>query len=187
MSRGGGIVAAATIAAVAIVAAGFVLFGAGEEGIRFGVRWTGRLATAVFLVAFSASSLARRWPGPGTHELVRGRRFIGLGFAVVLLIHLGLLVALFSRISSARATVELVPVVVGGIGYVLTALMAATSFDRTAAWLGPRWWGRLHRTGVWWLWAIFVLTEGPNAPHGVVSAVLTAALLGAAALRFARR
>ncbi len=183
MPRGAGIVAAAATAAVAIVAAGVLVPGTDEDGIRFAVRWTGRLATVVFLVAFSASGLARRWPGPATRGLVAERRFVGLGFAVVLLIHGLLLIALFSRVASARAAVEPATLVVGGIGYLFTALMAATSFDRTADWLGPRWWTRLHRTGVWWLWAIFVLTEGPRFGHVVPSTVLTIALLAAAGLR----
>jgi hypothetical protein len=39
----------------------------------------------------------------------------------------------------------------GGLGYLFILLMAATSFDRTAAWLGPRAWNVLHTVGLYYL------------------------------------
>jgi hypothetical protein len=44
------------------------------------------------------------------------------------------------------------------------AAMTATSFDRTAAWLGPRRWQRLHTVGGWLVWFIFFQSFNLQAP-----------------------
>ena len=41
------------------------------------------------------------------------------------------------------------------MAYVLMYLMALTSFDHSAAWLGRRNWLRLHKAGVHYNWEIF--------------------------------
>ena len=51
--------------------------------------------------------------------------------------------------------IDPVTVIFGGGAYVMIALMAATSSDRTAAWLGRRRWRLLHLVGVYWIWIIF--------------------------------
>jgi hypothetical protein len=42
--------------------------------------------------------------------------------------------------------------------------MAATSFDRTAAWLGPRKWRLLHLLGGWYIWISFAVAVGKRVP-----------------------
>jgi hypothetical protein len=42
--------------------------------------------------------------------------------------------------------------------------MTATSFDRTAAWLGPRKWRLLHLIGGWYIWISFAVAIGKRVP-----------------------
>ena len=54
-------------------------------------------------------------------------------------------------------------VVLGGLAYAGIAAMTATSFDRTAAWLGPRRWRRLHVVAGHYVWFIFLASYLPRA------------------------
>jgi sulfoxide reductase heme-binding subunit YedZ len=42
--------------------------------------------------------------------------------------------------------------------------MTATSFDRTAAWLGPHKWRLLHLIGGWYIWISFAVAVGKRVP-----------------------
>jgi hypothetical protein len=65
--------------------------------------------------------------------------------------------------------------------------MVATSFDRTAAWLGPRRWSALHTAGMYWLWFIFFASFAPKSPSSPLYAALALGLLAALALRLRYR
>jgi hypothetical protein len=53
----------------------------------------------------------------------------------------------------------------GGIGYAFIIAMAATSFDRSAAAIGPRAWRILHTTGIYYLWFQFMVSFGMRIPQ----------------------
>jgi DMSO/TMAO reductase YedYZ heme-binding membrane subunit len=78
-------------------------------------------------------------------------------------------------------------IVVGGIGYLFVALMAATSNDASVAWLGARRWKALHTVGAYWLWQVFLLTYALSIPRDSWHVVPVAILLGAWGLRLAAR
>jgi hypothetical protein len=71
----------------------------------------------------------------------------------------------------------------GGLGYLLLAAMTATSFDRTAAWLGPRAWSRLHTFGIFYLWFIFAFTYVGSAARDPLAAGSLLVLLVALGIR----
>ncbi|MBI3770691.1 MAG: hypothetical protein HY271_19655 [Deltaproteobacteria bacterium] len=76
----------------------------------------------------------------------------------------------------------------GGTGYLFVLAMTVTSFDRTAAWLGPRRWRRLHTLGVYYLWMIFALSYVPRALVGSPAyAPLAAGVIAALVLRLVYR
>lgn len=52
----------------------------------------------------------------------------------------------------------------GGIGYAFIIAMSATSFDRTAAVIGPRIWRALHLLGGYYLWFQFMVSFGKRVP-----------------------
>jgi len=144
----------------AVIAAATLIFAArddfGEQGLRMALHFTARSSLILFLLAFSASSLARLWPGPGTQWLLRNRRYLGLSFAASHAIHAVAIVAFATTAPLAfRAATSLVTYIFGGIGYALIIALAATSFDRTAAMIGPGAWKTLHKTGGFYLWAQF--------------------------------
>ena len=121
------------------------------EGWHLATRWTGRAGFPLLILAYSASSLVRLWPGRLTKALLRNRRYWGLGFALSHTIHLGVLIY-YIRISG-----EVPPALTvygGGLGYGLLYAMALTSTNAAQRAMG-RWWKRLHRVGIHFLWFIF--------------------------------
>ncbi len=67
-------------------------------------------------------------------------------------------------IGFATAT-SLASYVFGGVGYAFIIAIAATSFDRTAAWLGPPAWRTLHLVGGYYLLLQFTVSFGKRIPH----------------------
>ena len=168
---------------VAASAATLGMHGAGEEGIRAVLRLTARTSFVLFNAAFVASALARRWPGRATRWLLANRRQVGVSFAVSHLVHLVAILAL------ARLTVVIddPAIAIAILGYVAIAAMAATSFDRTAAWLGPRRWRRLHLTAGYFIWFVFLASYLPRTiVESAAYAPFVVVLLVVLALRLAR-
>ncbi|MBO9696081.1 MAG: hypothetical protein J7499_07765 [Sphingopyxis sp.] len=155
---------------------------AGRAGLA--ARWTARAGLPLFLVAFLASTLVRRWPGPATRALLRRRRQWGLGFALAHTIHLvalGINVTVFAPGRSWQSLLG------GGLAYVLIYLMALTSTDRWQRRLG-RWWGRLHRFGIHYIWFIFTASYagralGADPGKRATGLILGSIMIAALALR----
>ena len=142
----------------------FVSFGAVVLGVllgsdlidqaRMAARWTARAGFPIFILTYSASSLARLWPNDTTKAVLRHRRQWGLGFAFAHTVHLAALVT-FLKVSGEPA--KLPTLVGGGAAYVLLYAMAVTSNDLAMRALGV-WWKRLHRVGIHWLWLVFTFS-----------------------------
>lgn len=138
--------------------------GANVDTARALVRLTGRTSLVFFSLAFGASSLARVIPGAFSAWLMANRRYVGLSFVVSHLLHAGALFA-FARLDPGQFAAATNPLMFigGGLGYVFVLLMGATSFDRTAAVLGPRRWRLLHLFGGYYLSLIFLQAEAKRA------------------------
>jgi DMSO/TMAO reductase YedYZ heme-binding membrane subunit len=171
----------ATLAVGAIVGAVLAWAGTGEAGLRMAIRATARTSIAFFVLAFTASAVLRRWPGPAGRWLIGNRRALGLAFAASQLVHLVLILALVGwTIDGLVAEAGAAALVLGGIGYVFVIVMAATSSDAAVRLLGARAWRRLHVTGLWYLWIVFFASFVPRAfttPAYVPVAVLLVAAL----------
>lgn len=158
------------LAAIILALSGLVAFHGdfSVEAVRQVVRLTAQMSLVLFCTAFSASALARRWPGASTLFLRRHRRQIGLAFAFSHAVHAVALVD-FSRIDPGEFgnATDTPMFVFGGLAYLFIIAMAATSFDRTAAWLGPRAWRILHTVGGYDIWLTFLIAEGKRAVHDV--------------------
>lgn len=175
------LLAAAVTAMVAVILA----MDNGVEGARLAVRATARSSFALFLIAFTASSLARLWPSDTTRWLLPNRRWFGLGFAWSHLLHLIAILWLFGNYAGQVPAPPMATIVGGGIAYVFIAAMAATSFDGAVRWMGARNWQRLHKVGAWYIWIVFMTSYGKRAivmPEYIPPVLL---LIAAAALRFA--
>ena len=81
------------------------------------------------------------------------------------------------------AATSLVSYIFGGIGYIVIIAMTATSFDRTAAAIGPRAWRRLHLAGGYYLLFQFMVSFGKRIPDMPPYALFLIPLLAVFALR----
>ena len=157
-------------------------FGPGADPARpFGPALviTARVAAAYFLLAFSASALARLMPR--AHVLVANRRYLGLAFALGHGVH-GLLVVAWAQ--TPEAALEPATLIGGGLTYGLAAVMALTSNNASQRLLGA-WWKRLHTVGTYWLWFVFALTFSGRAFEPSVSQAFFLLLVAALLLRIA--
>lgn len=152
------------------------------DGVRMAIRATARTSFGLFALAFSASALLALWPGRWTRWQRRNRRQLGLAFAVSHALH-GLAILAFARLDPAEfmAATSLASYITGGIAYLFIVAMAATSFDRAAAWLGPRAWRMLHGVGGYYLVITFLISNGKRigiSPYyGLPVAILAVVLL----------
>lgn len=170
---------------VAAMTAGLVISHDGDvEGIRVAIRATARTSLVLFVMAFTASALAELVPSEATRWQRRNRRYLGVSFAVSHFIHLGAILvlasvdqALFWKLTNVST------IVLAGTAYLFIAAMAATSFDRTAAWLGPRKWRLLHLIGGWYIWISFAIAVGKRVPLDRLYWPMAALVLAAAIVR----
>src|SRR6202035_5678594 len=129
------------------------------DGVRMVIRFTARTSLLFFCLAFSAAALARLWPNGWTRWQRRNRRYLGVTFAASHAIH-AVAIVCFAQMDPAgyAAATSAASYIFGGIGYAFIIVMAATSFDRTAAAIGPHAWRGLHLTGGYYLWFQFLVS-----------------------------
>lgn len=174
----------ATLSAALIAVYGYAEFGGwGADGAGAAARYTARFSFPIFVLAWSASALAKLWPGSWRNVLLRRRRAIGLSFAGAHGVHLVALlvvVLVFDRQASATTLYG------GGFGYVLVTLMALTSNDWSVRTLGLRSWKRLHTFGGIVIAAIFFVSYLGRLEDKAWLAIPALSLLGlAVVLKFA--
>ncbi len=156
------------------------------DGVRLVIRFTARTSLVLFSLAFSASALHRLWPNGWTRWQRSNRRYLGVSFAVSHGVH-AVAIASFALLDP-RLFHELVPtrnLIFGGLAYLFIIAMTATSFDRAAAWIGPRAWKILHTAGAYYVWLIFLQAVAKRAVLDQFYWPLTAVVVGAMALRVA--
>jgi DMSO/TMAO reductase YedYZ heme-binding membrane subunit len=154
------------------------------EGVRMVIRFTARSSLLLFCLAFGAAALARLLPNGWTRWQRRNRRYLGLSFVASHAIHAVAIVA-FAEMDPAgfAAATSAASFIFGGIGYAVIVAMTATSFDRTAALLGPRAWRALHLTGGYYLWFQFMVSFGMRVPAMPLYAAFLIPLIVVMALR----
>jgi len=100
-------------------------------------------------------------------------------------VHLLLILAVAGWTVHGFVTVRpMLTIVGGGIAYVFLALMTLTSFDTTAAWLGPRRWRQLHVTGAYYNWFIFAQSFFRMVSKSVIYWPFAALVAGSMLLRW---
>jgi len=154
------------------------------EGLRLVIRATARTSLVLFAMAFAASALVELAPNGVTRWQRRNRRYLGVSFAVSHALHLVALIAL-ARVDAGLFWTLTNPanVMLAGTAYLLLAAMTATSFDRTAAWLGARKWRLLHLVGGWYIWISFAVAIGKRLPQGPVYWAMMALVVGVGVVR----
>jgi DMSO/TMAO reductase YedYZ heme-binding membrane subunit len=154
------------------------------ESVRLVIRATARTSLVLFVLAFTASALVDLVPSEATRWQRRNRRYLGVSFAVSHFIHLAAILALASIDKALFWTLTNInTIVLAGAAYLFIAAMTATSFDRSAAWLGPRRWRLLHLVGGWYIWISFAVAIGKRVPLDRFYWPMAALVLAAAIVR----
>lgn len=121
---------------------------------QLAARWTARVGFPLLIAAYVARPLVQLWPSRVAKGLLARRRWVGLGFAISHTIHLYALIMALQLSGEERP----LPVLIGGgLGYFLLYLMALTSSAASVRALG-KWWKRLHRFGIHYLWFVFAFS-----------------------------
>jgi hypothetical protein len=156
------------------------------DGVRLAIRATARTSLLLFALAFTASALAELVPSGATRWQRHNRRYLGVSFAVSHFIHLGAIIALatLDRALFWQLT-NVMTIALAGAAYLFIAAMTVTSFDRTAAWLGPRKWRLLHLIGGWYIWVSFTVAVGKRVPLDSFYWPMAVLVLAIAAVRLA--
>src|SRR3954452_375104 len=154
------------------------------DGVRLVIRFTARTSLLFFCLAFGAAALARLWPNGWTRWQRRNRRYLGVTFAASHGLH-AVAIACFAIMdpTAYMAATSAASYLFGGIGYAFIIAMAATSFDRTAAAIGPRAFRILHLTGGYYLLFQFMVSFGKRIPDMPLYALFLLPLLAVMALR----
>jgi hypothetical protein len=174
----------ATVAVCTASSFMFTLNHGGIEGWRAVVRLSAKTSLLFFLAAFVASSARVFWRGPSTKWLLANRRYVGVSFATSHTVHL--LGVVLVALLDPNFELSITTLIFGGFAYVLMYAMAATSSDRAVELLGLRRWRLLHKTGMYWNWAIFTVSYGPRMiMQSAWYAIFVVPLLAVMALRCA--
>ncbi len=166
---------------LAALAVGFGLSDPSTSGgAEFLVKHSVRCALPYFILAFTASSLVQLMPSAATRWLRANRRYIGLAFAAGMACHLTLVAYALYRFPGRLSLRDLVQ---DATGVVFLILLTLTSFRVAARHLTTGNWRRLHKIGVYVIWALathiyFGILRREPAPVDVAFfAVLIAAWL----------
>ncbi len=136
----------------------FIQKGFNETTLRTTVRLTARMSGLLFSMAFTASSFHLIVHNSFSQWMLKNRRYIGVSFAIVHLIHLGLIVSLQFAFETVIPNTKLITILGGGIAYIFVVAMLFTSFSRFRAYLSKKQWELLHTVGGYWIWAVFLFS-----------------------------
>ena len=177
---------------VALAALLLVAAGAGSQGTELALRMTARISLVYFLLAFLASPVARLGVRRIGAWLDARRRAFGVVFGLSMSLHVGFILRLYALHAPERPPmVTDTDFSIGIPGLVLVALMTLTSAVGLRRRIGELWWKRLHTTGLYFVWTVFVLclvdsVSRKSSAHPVLAYhVFIAALLLAMTVRIA--
>ncbi|MCC6725941.1 MAG: ferric reductase-like transmembrane domain-containing protein [Saprospiraceae bacterium] len=144
-------------------AAIFILGGFHEESTRQAIRLSAKIAAVLFSMAFSASAVHKLLSNSFSFWWKMNRKFFGISFAIVHLMHLGFLLLLQQCFHPVFTLAKSSSLVAGGMAYLFAVVMLLTSFPYFSNKLSPKQWKLLHSLGGWWIWAIFMNSYAKRA------------------------
>jgi sulfoxide reductase heme-binding subunit YedZ len=122
-----------------------------DRGTEFIILHAVLCALPLLVLAFTASSLASLWPNRGTRWLLANRRYIGLAFAFGMAWHFAFVGYFMFTFGNRLRPIDLALDI---IGLCFLLAMTLTSFQRVSRHLSRQNWRRLHKTGIYTLWAL---------------------------------
>ncbi len=127
-----------------------------ENTNRQAIAMSARVSAVLFCLAFGASSFHYFVKNSISWWLRMNRKYIGISFAVVHLIHLAFLVVLQQNFHPVFDRAKTISLLGGGLAYLFVVLMLLTSFSFFAKYLSKKQWTILHTAGGYWIWYIFI-------------------------------
>lgn len=151
---------------------------------QYAAKYTARVGFPLLILAYVARPLVELTRSDWAKAILAKRKYLGLGFAVSHTIHLG---ALVTAIEVSGEGKGIVTYVFGGLAYAILYAMALTSNPTAMKRMG-KWWKRLHRTGIHYLWFIFLqsyVSRIFREDTMVEGAILASVAVAAGGIRFA--
>lgn len=155
--------------------------GTDEAALRMVIRVTAQGAVLLFATVFAASSMQQLFAGRFTAWILRNRRYLGVAVAVIHTLHLATIVIVRQRFGTIPF--PWLTIIFGGLAFLFLWSMALTSSDKAVRVLGPPRWRRLHKTGMYYIWLLFLLSYAKRAQASAFYTGLTLLLLAALTLR----
>jgi len=154
------------LGSLALFTSFIVVKGFSEEGVRLIIRWTAKIDVICFCVAFGASAFHRRIKNSFSFWVYMNRKYFGISFAILHLLHLlalGVLQYAFHPVFERAASISLLA---GGTAYLFVILMLMTSFERFSKMISRKQWKLLHTIGGYWILFIFMNSYFKGAMEG---------------------
>lgn len=170
MNEGSGIILSVAVILAAFLFAAYTMKLNYVETLPYVMRPTAWLAFALFTAAFTASSIRILFRNNYSKWAMRNRRHLGLSFALVHFVHLGLVLSNLAFTEATRTAGQLSG---GGLAYAFLFLMTITSNNASVRKLGAKNWKRLHKVGSYYIWLIFI---GRSLPHALEEGITYAAI-----------
>ena len=126
-----------------------------EASTRANIRWSARFSLICFCLAFGASSMYSLVQNSFTRWLLQNRKYLGVSFAIIHLIHLMFLVLLHSNFYQVFVHRSMIELTLGGLAYVFIVLMLLTSFKVFSTLISKSVWNTLHTIGGYWILIVF--------------------------------
>ncbi len=154
-----------------------------EAAMRSRVRIASRTAFFFFILPFWAGPLWKVWKHDFSKFLMQNRRYLGIAAAFSQTVFIGLVAWTYSNIPRPLDEIlALREMIIGYSGMVTYWVLAFTSNDTSAKFLGKNW-KILHMVGLYYLWYIYINSYAPGL-HRVPEHILPLAfLVGGFALR----
>lgn len=160
-----------------------LLCGLTEDGIRCCIAWSAKISINLFCMAFSASAVHRLLQNSFSYWWFFNRKYFGISFALMHLLHLGFLFILQQVFHPVFTLADPVSIFGGGMAYVFLTLMLLTSFERFAKRISTKHWKWLHLIGGYWIWGIFMSTYSKALIRGEAKGGFVAILVVVLGLR----
>ena len=126
----------------------------GQSSVSRALRLSAQLAFVNYVIIFVARPSRQLLPNGFTGSLLRKRPYFGVSLAAIMSVHLALIAWLFIFVIHERP--PLLTLIAGGVAYLFILLMLLTTYAAPARALGARNWRRLHKTGLYYIGAIYL-------------------------------
>lgn len=150
------LVATLAVLVLVLISTVYVMYGYTEEATRINIRLTARISGLLFCSAFAASSYQYIFKGFIGFWLISNRKYLGISFALIHLMHLVVLIILQLSFHPVFERAAISSLVGGGLAYFFAVIMLFTSFEQFRTSLSPNLWKGIHTIGGYWIWFIFI-------------------------------